>query len=516
MAALDFFRRWRNHDEPTTSAALQTVAMSLIDGPQQPQALEVHPSDPQAGRFSHATYRMVSDMRVNPDTATQVAAIWCCMDVIASALSSSDWNVYGGVRGEANKQALPRDPLQYILNTRFNPEMTAQAGKRALGLAASGWGNGIAEIEWDGAGRIKGLWPIAPHRIEPRRDLTNLQLFYRVTQEYRGGWVDIDPENLYIVRGPSMVGFSGDNTLARAVRTVAIALSVDQFVESYFGNHAQLGTVFMYKGGSMNDVNYTRAKESLEAKHRGVKKAYSTGMFTGDWDIKTFGSNMEQSLFQEVKNATVSDICRIFHMPPHKIAQLDKSTNNNIEHQGLEFSRDTMRPWVQEIQQESDYKLIPFRGPDRFIELDMDWAEQGDYKSRMEAYAIGRNMGVLSGNDVLRKLGENTIGEDGDIRIVQGANVRLEDVGAAYAQPGAAPADKVTQAWLTTTYARIARRTAAGGKPKDVAAFARELVNDMADPLGSRLARAHEVAQLVVGGADPVGAAESVITEATV
>lgn len=507
MATLiDYLKPWRDR----AMSALNRWSSGEVLDPSND--LQVHRGDPLAGRFSHAVYATVSDMRVNPDTATQVAAIWACMDVIASALSSSDWNVYEGVRGEDNKKALPRDPLQYLLNTRWNTEMTAQAGKRAVGLGAAGWGNGYAEIEWDQAGRIRALWPIAPHRVEARRDMETMELFYRVTQEYRGGWVDLNPEDLYIIRGASYVGFTGDNLMARAVRTVANALAIDAFSSSYFSNNAQLGTVFMYKGGLMDDVNYTRAKEQLNKKHSGVRRAYSTGLFTGEWDIKTFGKDMQESLMAEVKAMSVDDICRWWHVPPHKIAHLAKATNNNIEHQGLEFSRDTMRPWRVEAEQEGDYKLISMRGPNKFIEIDMDWAEQGDYKSRLEAYSIGRTMGAFSANDVLRKLGENTIGEDGDIRIVQGANVRLEDVGAAYTDgTGAPPGDPTLQAWLTTVYARVQRRKQAGAK--DCASFARELVNDLAGSLGARLDSAHHGATAVMAGADPVTTANNVVNQ---
>ena len=425
--------------------------------------------DPSNSRFSTNVYGSFGDIRVNSDTATQVAAIWACMDVIAGAMSSSNWNVYGGFRDEAKKEARPRDRLQGILNTRFNPEMTAQAGKRALMLNAVGFGTGYCEIQWDGAGRPAALWPILTSNTEPRRDIVTNELFLRVFQDQGGGFVDMDLADLFVVRGPSLGGAVGDNMLSRAIRTVAIALAMEQYTESYFSNHAQLGTVFVYKGGVMDDVNYKRADESLAQRHRGSKKAYTSGLFTGDWDIKTFGSPMDKSLLNELKAANVDDICRWFHVPPHKIAHLVKSTNNNIEHQGLEFSRDTLRPWVQEIQQEADWKLISERGEPRFVELDVDWTEQGDYKSRMEAYAIARNMGVFNANDVLRKLGENTIGEDGEIRIVQGANVRLEDVGAAYldgqGSAGGAEDDDATEpatdtltAWVGTLYARAKRR----------------------------------------------------------
>jgi HK97 family phage portal protein len=166
---------------------------------------------------------------VDYDTAYQVSAVWACIDAIAAPLASSDWNVYEGLRDEANKKALPNDNLQYILNTRWNVEMTAQSAKRMMGISAVGCGNGYAEIERDLAGRIVALWPIPPDRVEPRRDLQTGDLFYRVTLGDQGGHVDLPPEDVLHFRGPGLSGFMGDDVLHRAIKTIAQAVAMDRF-----------------------------------------------------------------------------------------------------------------------------------------------------------------------------------------------------------------------------------------------------------------------------------------------
>lgn len=490
-------------------------------------ALRVQRSDPQRGGFLGFFRNTTAGVNVTHEGAEQVAAIWACMDVIASALSSSDWNVYGGVRDADNKEHLVNDSLQYILNTRMNSEMTAQAGKRAIALAAVGHGNGYAEIERDMAGRIIALWPISPSRVEPRRDTETGRLFYRVTQEMGGGWVDMDPEDLFIVRGASLVGFAGDDAIRRAIQTVATAIAIDQYAGAFFGNGAQLGTIFTYKG-KMADPERERLKDQIRQRHQGVRNAFQFGLFdgAGEWDIKSTGVDAEKSQLIEVKHLSVEEICRWFRVPPHKIAHLLRATNNNIEHQGLEFSRDALRPWKKEIEQEADYKLVPYRGPSKFIEIDVDWAEQGDYKSRAEAYAILRNMGAFSANDVLRKLGENTIGPAGDIRIVQGANVRLEDVGAAYGAPGQEQ-NNVVAAWLASVYERIdarqqnrAEQLQQAGRPDwlsearaSTKSYALAQVSALSDVLGERLTKANEWAFEVINGCDPKIAARAALEQ---
>lgn len=489
-------------------------------------ALRVRLADPQGRRFPYMG-RGAAGVQVTHDSAEQVAAVWACMDVIASALSSSDWNVYGGVRAGDEKEVLPDDGLQYILNTRFNPEMTAQAGKRALALGAVGYGTGYAEIERDMAGRIIRLWPIAPNRVEPRRDFEAGRLFYRVTQEMGGGWVDLEPDALFIVRGAGLLGFAGDDTIGRAVHTIATALALDQYAGGFFGNGAQLGAVITYKG-KLDDAHFARVKEQIEQRHSGVKNAFRTGFFDGDkdWEIHQMGIDAEKAQLVNVKHLSVEEICRWFRVPPHKVAHLLRATNNNIEHQGLEFSRDTLRPWVKEIEQEADYKLIPYRGPRKFVEIDVDWAEQGDYKSRAEAFSTLIGCGVFSPNLVLQKLGENTIGAAGDIRFVNGAAIPLDRIGDAYAKSATpAPADDdgtTTQAWLASVYARVRRRVENRAKDSglqkamaDGKAYVPEALEELRAHLGDRFDEAIRWGVAVVNGGDPATAAAKVFTKET-
>ena len=145
-------------------------------------------------------------------------------------------------------------------------------------------------------------------------------------------------------------------------------------------------------------------------------------------------------------------------------------------------------------------------------------------------------MGVFSVNDVLRKLGENTIGAVGDVRTMNGAAVRLEDVGKNMTptatpatsptgtEPAAVPpADDVAQAWLSSVYARIQRRyenrRKADGKTtatSDDHAYASNQVSELSAALGARLEAAqHQALSLFETDMDPEAAAAAVFQKET-
>lgn len=80
------------------------------------------------------------------------------------------------------------------------------------------------------------------------------------------------------------------------------------------------------------------------------------------------------------------------------------STNNNIEHQSLDFVMYTMLPWLKRFEDNINLQLLTReeRMAGYFVEYKVDALLRGDSKTRAEAYANGRQWGWLSVNDIRR------------------------------------------------------------------------------------------------------------------
>ena len=135
-----------------------------------------------------------------------------------------------------------------------------------------------------------------------------------------------------------------------------------------------------------------------------------------------------EAQFLETRKFQVSEICRIFRVPPHLIGDLEHATFSNIEHQSISFGVHTIRPWLVRIEQALNRQLFPEKEKGCFYaQFNMDGLMRGDYKSRMEGYAIARQNGWMSANDIRELENMNPIPDEdgGNEYLVNGNMIRI-------------------------------------------------------------------------------------------
>lgn len=364
------------------------------------------------------------------DEALRVSVVWACVDAITKGIASSEWQVFE--KEDEDRKRSVDDPLEWLLNVRPNPEMTAIAWREAMLFSALTWGNGYTEIVRNRAGKIIELWPLRPDRMWPTRAPDDdgqgaLEYWYF---NWRGGWTVLRPDQVLHFRGPSLNGWMGENLIARSARAIALAAAQERFASAYFGNNAVLGTILKYPK-TLSDAAHKRLKEDWEEKNATPDKSHKPFILEGGMELEILTVKANEAAVVDQRTFSIEEICRFYGVPPHKVQHLARATNNNIEHQGLEFTRDALAPWVKRLCQEVDAKCFPQRAPWRTSHIDTDWLSYGDMKSRWEAYTLARNTGVYSANDILRMERKNTLGPEGDVRIVPLNMTTLEGLEAS-------------------------------------------------------------------------------------
>ena len=140
----------------------------------------------------------------------------------------------------------------------------------------------------------------------------------------------------------------------------------------------------------------------------------------------------EQAQFLETRKFQINEIARIFRVPPHMVGDLEKSSFSNIEQQSLEFVKYTLDPWVSRWEQSMARSLLTAEEKKKyFVKFNVDGLLRGDYQSRMNGYAVGRQNGWMSANDIRELENLDRIPEElgGDLYLINGNMTKLSDAG---------------------------------------------------------------------------------------
>ena len=158
-------------------------------------------------------------------------------------------------------------------------------------------------------------------------------------------------------------------------------------------------------------------------------------LFRSGMQYKPISLPPEDSQFLSTREFGVEEICRIFRVPPHMVQDLKRATFNNIEHQSIDFVMHTIMPWLIRIEQAIIKDLLIDKEQDElFPKFNVDGLMRGDYKSRMDGYAVGFANGFLSPNDIRRLENMDLIPAEygGDDYYLNGSYTKLKDAGSAY------------------------------------------------------------------------------------
>ena len=199
--------------------------------------------------------------------------------------------------------------------------------------------------------------------------------------------------------------------------------------------------------GELSPTSYERLKKDFDENFSGEQNVGKTPIFEGGTEYKQLTINQADAQYLESRKFQTEEIARIYRVPLHLIQNLDKATFSNIEQQSLEFVIYTMLPWAKRWEEALNTQILTDkqRKAGWFFEFSMDSLLRGDIASRYSAYAIGRQWGWLSVNDILRMENKNTVGAQGDT-FLQPLN---------YTSLGATPTEDEKQKQLFSRYGRF-------------------------------------------------------------
>lgn len=393
-----------------------------------------HPKDATTGSAYHFFMgNSTSGKAVTERSAMQMTAVYSCVRILAEAIAGLPLQLYKYTDTGGKEKAIEH-PLYLLLHDEPNPEMTSFIFRETLMTHLLLWGNAYAQIIRNGKNEVLSLYPLMPNRMTVDRD-EHGRLYYSYQMQtddgagMKQGTVVLSPQDVLHIPGLGFDGLVGYSPIAMAKNAIGLAIATEEYGSKFFANGATPGAVLEHPG-LIKDPE--KVRESWNASFRGSGNANKVAVLEEGMKYTPISIAPEQAQFLETRKFQIDEIARIFRVPPHMIGDLEKSSFNNIEQQSLEFVKYTLDPWVCRWEQAMNRSLLNEKEKSGyFIKFNVDGLLRGDYQSRMNGYAVGRQNGWLSANDIreLENMDQIPDEDGGNLYLINGNMTKLKDAG---------------------------------------------------------------------------------------
>ena len=380
-----------------------------------------------------------SGKTVTERTAMQMTAVYSCVRILAEAVAGLPLHLYKYTQNGGKEKAIDH-PLYRLLHDEPNPEMSSFVFRETLMTHLLLWGNAYAQVIRNGKNEVIALYPLMPNKMSVDRD-SNGQLYYSY---YRGAdeairdtqnTVILKPSDVLHIPGLGFDGLVGYSPIAMAKNAIGMAIACEEFGAKFFANGAAPSGVLEHPG-TIKDPS--RVREAWQSQFGGSANSGKVAVLEEGMKYTPISISPEQAQFLETRKFQINEIARIFRVPPHMVGDLEKSSFSNIEQQSLEFVKYTLDPWVIRWEQSLMRSLLSLdEKVQYFVKFNLEGLLRGDYQSRMNGYAIGRQNGWMSANDIreLENLDRISAEEGGNLYLINGNMLPLKDAGAFANKP---------------------------------------------------------------------------------
>lgn len=351
--------------------------------------------------FEPIPFRGGSNKRVSSETAMQLSAVFRAVALVSGHMAMFPLQFFK--RG-TNKRV--DHPLDTIFNVRPNPWQNSFEWREMLQGHLELRGNAYNEIVADSKGVITALIPRHPDRV--RIDVTDSGDPVYYVRGPGGEERQVTQGSMWHLRGLSSNGYTGISVIEYARESMGLGLAAQSYGARFFANDAKPSSGWIEHPGIFKDAAAKMAfrekvQEAQSSANRGKFMVLESGM-----KYHEIGLNNQDSQFLETRKFQVGEMARWFGVPPHKIGDLERSTNNNIEHQALEYIQDALQP--RAVRQEASIRAeLIFDDDEVDIRFNFKELLRGDSKARSAYYHGGILDGWLTRNEARQEEGREPI-----------------------------------------------------------------------------------------------------------
>ncbi len=344
---------------------------------------------------------------VDETTALQLTAVWRAVALLSNTVADLPMILYKRTENGGKERAV-NHPLFDILHQQPNSYQTASEFKNMLMGHMLLRGNGYAEIIPTGGKAVAELIPRNPDRIRPfwapdgRRAYEYLPL--------NGKSRVILQDEMFHVMGYSQDGLIGLNPIEYHRRTLGITIGAEKFGARFFKNDAMPGMILEHPG-TLGEVALQSLRESWNRDHLGVDRSHKLKILEDGMKVHELGIAPEDAQYLQTRKFQVTEIARMFGVPSYMLEEFESGSSfASIEQRSLDFVIYYLTPHLVRWEQASTRDLLTDTDKKtHLVEFLLDALLRGDTPTRYAAYAIARQWGWMSVNDIRARENMNPV-----------------------------------------------------------------------------------------------------------
>ena len=357
-------------------------------------------------------------IQISPQTALQATTVMACVRILSEDVSKMTPRLYRrydkGIHKSGARELLGANdhPVARLL-VRPNDWMTWPEFCRMMVTGFALRGNAYAVILRNRRNDPVSLVPINPDRVSLWQ-APDGGLFWWVTRSglhelavLKDQPLLIPYEDVFHLKDLSADGLVGTSPIALAREAIALSLGQEQQYARLMGSGARPSGV-LTTDQRLTDTAASRIRTDWEAMNAGLANAGRTAILEQGlkWQPLTITSVDLQ--FLQMRQFQVTEICRIFRVPPHMVGDLSKGTFNNIVQQAQEYRNNTLTSHTDIWEKRFAFT---FDLDSESYEVDFDEAAlvKADLTARYNAYRVSVLTGWETRNEVRVKEGMNPI-----------------------------------------------------------------------------------------------------------
>ncbi len=338
---------------------------------------------------------------VTPESALTYSTVYACTVVVSEDIAKVPLNMYEDL-GERGHRPASNHPLQEKLHDSPNRYQSAIEWREMVTAFALLRGLAVSEIRPGRRPLIDDEYvPLHPDLV--REKFTSAGRRYGYRDPARGFEERLlADDQVFVLRGRF-----GRGVLDFAADSIGLALAQERHTSQLFARGANFqGAILRDK--PWNDVERSNFRKALDeytvaGQFSGRPLLLEDGM---TW--QTISLTSQQAELIDARRFSNIQACQWFRVPPHKVFELERSTNNNIERQSIDYVTDSLLAWAERWEQAIWRDLIVAKGR-FFAEHLLDGLLRGDIETRSKAYALAIQWGWMTRNEVRAKENLNPI-----------------------------------------------------------------------------------------------------------